>query len=420
MLKKNNTEKLLYIIGEADDRFIPDIPEKKRINVKTAVLTAAAALLIGTAAIMAADELKRDDINIYVTEPLPDLSAQPPELSPEDRIYPEYDIDDIDGEGTAEIGAEILSSEQILRTYGEPPVFSLEGFSELPVFEDGSIPKNETVKSAGLYIGLSGDEMEQMAEKAALAIGARIESGSVTSVRDILTDGGEGLPAYFDAEFYSPAYYDAVCVRGDKRVNIRVRGDGRTDMVCTDGIPALYDSGVMLTGQGNAAASEFAACYSALLQYPLGAVSDSYSYMGGAYDEHTVLRVYEASGDRLRMLINRALVTAEFVTDDEGRVCSITLKNRLCCCECVGKYEVLSAEKAKDTLCASDIFRESVSGEAEIIYGGISYLDESGEKYLLPYHVFYAELSESGENGLFPQGLKSCAVFFVPAVETLQ
>lgn len=466
-----DNEKLLDAIGEANEKYIPDMTENSSENpIKTVSKTrkiaiasgACVAALVGVIAINGVvndnnvpttdsqtsqsveehsssaeisdtesdnSNIGQSDSEISESDSLTDDELN--QLVEEHRIYPQ--ISDIKAENTEleQIASDIIFGSMGFEGYMVNDISELDAINPwsadieleaLPVYKNLSINENCSVA-----VYLTQEEMAEMAHDAACCLGIEVKSTTVELISDI-----QYQPPEETADL--PYCVEAVCdgeKYGTDAVNIRVFGDGQMsvefgfkEMALPDEYNFTYHE--TTDEQALAVLEYFAEEFKGLLQFENPAV---YSYADrniyGA--ESRSYYIYDKCEDYKLDILSYNFTSVKFCPGDKHNLMIIWLNNPLAAAENIGEYPIIDAEEATqlllngsyissvptEYLVNGEITADAI-GKTELVY-------RMGERdeYYQPYYKFYVELSDEyyAEDSR-PEGMKEYGAFYVPAVES--
>lgn len=449
-----NNEKLLYAIGEADEKNIPEISDKKKKNkiigwsVGIGSCAAAAAIAVAAVSISGnmgsvpwqehdptvsnssisepavSDSQGSVSSDTAVTEPTatesadtePSVDAEPTEPLP--AVYPssfdyEKKTDDLpvltSGFSVGAMGYEghRFESEEglseMVSAHNNPWTQDME-LETMPVFKN-KVYEGWT-SQGGIFIYLSEEKMKNMIETAAQLLDKEI--ASMETETDMFIQRGDSEDGYPSQEAFENAEtkafkVNAECSDGTK---ISIYGDGSL-RIELDPAVQLPDGYSLDSAETKQETMEYLyGQYAKLLQY-----SDPAFYSDTMYDY-----VYDKGGDLMQNILNYNLSNARFCVNDKGGLWIIYIDNHFCSSEYMGDYPVISCDEAKELLkegkygtsvpaeLTGEINDETIAA-GELVYRNNSGLDE----YFMPYYRFYVQVED--ENDGYSYG-----AFYVPAV----
>lgn len=447
-----NNEKLLYTIGDADEKNIPEASPKKK---KSAVVgwtagigACAAAAAIAVAAVSISGNMGSvpsqeqyptvSDSSISepavsdsqapvssdtpVTEPTATEPSDTPaeQTEPLPAIYPdsfdyEKKTDDLPvlapGFSSGAMGFEGYTFEsedelsEMVSAHNNPWTQDTQ-LSSLPVFKN-KVYEGWT-SQGGIFIYLSEEEMKNMIETAAQLLDKEI--ASMKTETDMFIQRGASEDGYPSQEAFENAEtkafkVNAECSDGTK---ISIYGDGSLKIELDPAVQ-LPDGYSLDAAEATQKTMEYLyEQYAKLLQY-----SDPAFYSDTLYNY-----VYDKGGDLTQNILNYYLSNARFCVNGEGGLWIIYIDNHFCSSEYMGDYPIISYDEAKQLLkegnyVTSAPFDGEVSddmiGAGELVYRNGSGLDE----YFMPYYRFYVLFDE---NDSIPE--YNYAALYVPAVSS--
>lgn len=381
-----NSELLLEVLGETDERFVPELwQQRRRVRpllkpVLGGLFAAAAiALIAGTQIYHAGRE-----------KPLGTVSGGQEKIRCTQELDTELDF------GT--MGFEGLMAYDISEL--DVPVPDVSGLSELPVYR--SLAESGADMS-GITVFLSEEDMKKAAQRAADLLGE--------TITDTDTTAAEGGICRID------------CLCSSKTV-ISVEGSGKTTVFFQGKeLPEGYE--FTYSGTDHEQAEK-------VLEYLCGEYGELtglddpvwYSYADRTFggEEDRTYQAYEHSADPAEELLSFSLGGAEFAPDDEGRLMVIRYNDPLQSLEYIGHCSLISPEQAAQSLKAgkhqssvpADFLKTGQIREEDIARTDMVYKISAGGQ-CLPYYRFYIELD--ADQFSMAQGLKNYGIFYVPAVE---
>lgn len=468
-----DNEKLLQIIGEVDEQYVPDPveqPNTKPVRTfsgrkKIAIASGAcAAVLIGAFALKGAmnppklppqsptessaaeqssmedslpDETSKPESSH--TEPITtDVPPIPPisdeafaQLLAEHRIYPA--IEEMQSSGTelsaipADIRMDGMGFEGPL-VYDIAQLDTINPWSPdiplatLPVYKNLALREN-----CLLPLYLSQQQMEQMGTDAAYAMGLAIKSTTV--------ELPETMTSSVPPELAHLPYCVEVVCSGDvyhtKEVSIRVFGNGTMSVEFGTQNMALpkeynFSSITSTTEQAATALDYLAGAFRGLLQFENPAPY-SYADQNIYGTQCRSCYIYDKCEDYKQDILSYNFTKVEFCPGERNDLMIIWLNNPLAAAENVGEYPIIDAREATQLLLegsyissvpadylVNGVITPEAIGKTELIYR----LDRH-DVYYQPYYRFYVELSdEHYAEGSRTEGLKEYGAFYVPAVES--
>ncbi len=414
-MKKN--EKLLEIIGQADDELIPDTSvQKKKSPIKWAVIgggvTAAAVAgviafnCIGGGKPSEADRQFRDVMENY-------------------RIFPEYTYEkkqgevilpgnmDYSGGGMGYEGYMVYDLSELDRN--NPWTEDME-LDTLPVFRNCK-KGDRTIDKYSYY---TKKDAQTIFENAAHIIGVEIEN-------EIFYD----TPYPFDTEinaddntFISRA--EAEC-NGDPlniiRVDMELQHSGAL-MICFEAGIWLPEDIDFRFRQDDKAEADKAMKYLMKeyrnliqLENPVLSCWFDRTYKGEAIMKYSA---YNKSDDNVESILNYNFRSVEFSPEDRGLLYLIRINNGLANTEYLGDYPIITAEEAREmlldgeyiTTVPHDGFDAEDIEKVELIYRSVPW-----EEYFQPYYRFYVNITDEASISADDDKLLHYGAYYVPAVE---
>lgn len=433
-----NNDKLLDIIGEVDEKVVPDLPEKRPstlwMKLSAAGCGVAAAALLGivilggggreqppygggTSDIITnytpeqstpdpsdSSDITTPDVsdNGNITSDSSDTTTEPVTAEDTDLppLYPDFDYEPVskalsqfsanifDIKGAGFEGESSYDFEQFIYRLRKNP-WNETMFETLPVFH------NEALSQYGTMQYFSKEAMVAMAENAV----DRLE-------KEIAAIEGQDVD--------KPHRIAVSCIDG---AEIQVYGNGEIYISFETPVP-LPEGYSYDTSEGR----EKAMVYLVEKYNRLFGFENPDCFFDSEITDSIL--VYDRSGGHLREMLNYNLCYARLLLNDDGSVYRILIENALCSSVYMGDYPVISLSEALQMLCEGK-FLANVFG-SYINYGVIYEWDIVGvelvyrlntyEEYLQPYYCFYvaADMGE-GFSEMYP-GLTNYAALYVPAV----
>lgn len=436
-----NNEKLLKIIGEVNEKAVPDVPEKRPnmfwMKLSTVGCGVCAAALIGIVILGSGGgelppagygtsdvvtnydpgqstpytdtttagigEITPDsDRTTQQEPPVSETTAEPTPTEDTDvpKLYPDFDyepcvkalapfsanITDIKGRGFD--GVSSYDFDRFQYRLSKNP-WNETMFDTLPVFH------NEALSEYGYTEHLSEEKMMIMAQNAV----NRLET-------EIAAIEGEDKA--------KPNRIVAYCTDDTE---IQVYGNGEIYVSFETALP-LPDGYSYDTPENKQKAMEYLVeKYNRLLGFEN---PDFFSYS----EISESIFVYDRSGSHVREMLNYGLYFARLLLNDDGSLYRIVITNALCSSTYMGDYPVISLSEALAMLLEGKflacVMESYINGgaiyEEDIVACELVYRLNGYEEYLQPYYCFYvvADMGEEFEE-LYP-GLTNYAALYVPAV----
>ena len=272
-----------------------------------------------------------------------------------------------------------------------------ESIESLPVYRNLAY-----FDAAGAPVYLSGEEMLELAEEAAAALG---ETVLTSRTRD------------FDGQIYGLSAQTTGPV-------VEVEGNGSIRILFSESV--ALPEGYSLSYQGEKESLEAALAlleekYADLTEIPdpVAAISIDYTFSG---EPNPLFRIYALGETERESILNYNFSDVTFYEDGEGGLRSISIKNGLCAAEWIGEYPLISPEEAIKLLLKGEYL---TTVPEEYLQGGIVsaeqiaktelvYRTGSNEEIFMPYYRFYVEVDIGADNT--PEGLKNYGTYYVPAV----
>ena len=413
-MKKN--EKLLEIIGQADDELIPDTSvQKKKSPIKWAVIgggvTAAAVAGviafngIGGGKPSEADRQFRDVMENY-------------------RIFPEYTYEKKQGEvilpGNMDYSGGGMGYEGYM-VYDLSELDSNNPWTEdmkletLPVFRN-HIKTDDRIEMCSYY---TQKEVQTILENTAHVLGLTIDSV------DYQYPVTERTVEYYDDN--SPVEYAKAECDGDSlniiRVDMELQHSGAL-MIC-------FEAGIWLPedidfrfrqddkAEADKAMKYLMKEYRNLIQLENPVLS---CWFDRTYKCEAIMKysAYNKSDDNVESILNYNFRSVEFSPEDRGLLHLIRINNGLANTEYLGDYPIITAEEAREmlldgeyiTTVPHDGFDAEDIEKVELIYRSVPW-----EEYFQPYYRFYVNITDEASISADDDKLLHYGAYYVPAVE---
>lgn len=395
-----NNDILLEVIGDIDEKLIPDLTSKKKKSsiLKWATLSGVCAAAIFCAVLLPKFNQDHNTISPYGTLPYTnDESIKPGR----DKIKSNVLFGDMGFEG--------LMAYDISELDTPNPWTKDSGLTSLPVY------RNLSYTDVRMALCLSEDQMKEIAQNTASLLKIKISDIKVTYVRDFVRGGVD------DGKLDSVYSVDAECGSDS---TITVYGDGQIRISFDNKqLPAnlSFTHSSTTAEQARETLEYLSNEYAGLLGFD---APEYFSYADRSFsgEETRSYFVFNRSQNMVQSILNYNLSCAKFAPDDSGNLMCIWLNNPYCSSEYIGDYPIISETDAKNALLSGSYYS---SVPTEYIRGGkISESDiaktelvyrNNREEYYQPYYKFYVELDTSAFN--MAENLKNYGVFYVPAVE---
>ena len=406
----NNEEKLLYTIGEVDEKLVPS-DKMKKSPLKWAVIgtSAAAAAIAGFVVMRGADfsnlpsiisPFDGEGVDIVETE---DISITDDILTTEDISV----SSDIAPDGLPKIPYKSFCFnsgfiEESLGNMGYNSATSMirdcpwseeQGITAMPVYKNLSY-------SDGGYVYpdayLNEEKMMEMAEEIAEALGVTISEFDFSNLLfDTDGDNDENLE-YIQEENCLSAICDGESY-GVEAVKIYIYGRGSVGIGISDLILNSNPTYMKLP-------EEYANNEEALSDYLMehfGDLINMENPSGSALD-----KMYNVTDDPVQNIVNYSLESFQFNIHD-NELMSIFIDKKLCVAEKVGDYEIITAEEAQSKLLSAyknfklpddwpdefyDHYKKELT-EEDIEGVTLFYYDTPHQEYFKPYYCFYVKNS---------------------------
>lgn len=419
-MKKN--EKLLEIIGEADERFIPELEEKKKQKpfMKWAAVgggvcvAAAIALFVMGGGIGSNPSVDVSGTTTTITLPNT-YSGQNTTTTPAVTIHP-------GGPSGGGFGMSAVLVYDISELGNANPWTEECEISTLPVFKNNAY----WTQYGATYLNL--EQRKAIASDIASDLGLEIKDESAEYISDIT--GGRMPEWQEDLLVNYTAYCDGEAKYNCQWVNIDVGGDGTVTINFTHGnsLPEEYSFTYYQTTNEEAVKTleYLAERYNAVIGYNSPNLN-TYADRLITGNQNRKYKVFDSSDDIVESILGYNFSTVEFAPSDSGELMLIRIKDSLSCAEKIDDYPIISLDEAKASLfngnCITNIpseyldggvITEELIGRTELIY-----LDSDKEEFFIPYYLFYVELNQSQyAEDYLPEGMKEYGMYYVPAISS--
>ena len=447
-----NNEKLLDIIGEADEQLIPELSARKKPSaarwlavgggVCAAALMGAIALHgVGRPAVPITSGSTSEAVSdgaLEVSSAVQE-SAEPPaqttgvttadtqEAQPtesddrfvmtdeeyervlsEHRIYPEYELPELTDDGLQQVSPKQLDAGGFgipaimvydLSEWDAPNPWTEElQLESLPVFLNLSYIE----RTGGASVYLSEEQMLTMAENTAAVLGLAVNSTESTTIDDIM-----GNPP----EQYADSVYRVLAQCSG--ATIAVEGDGEITIEFDE--PVKLPDGYSFTysgtddEQGEKTIAYLADRLRGLIQYD-APVTYSYNDRNIRKEQSRSYYVYDSSDDIVQDILNYNMKWTALYPDDNGELYFIRMCNAFVSADYLGDYPLISADEARAQALSEWNTDESNIAKVELIY-------RTGDKYIMPYYRFYFDITENSQLDAERLGdMREYYLYLVPAV----
>ncbi|WP_026528040.1 hypothetical protein [Butyrivibrio sp. VCD2006] len=408
-----NTEIMLDVIGEIDEKLIPDISEtpKKRGILSfyiTAVLCATAILAIA----IGIPSLRKHEnkASIYAFLDRAEISEI---VKGTDPMNTNISFGDM---GAGEIMAEDISKLDEVSPWSEDA-----NITEMPVLRNDAFVDDEGILG-GMQLFLDEEQMISIAQNAAKALSLEVTQLDVAKATDNVEIADPEKEKEIKNRIYS---VDATCA---DNTTITVYGDG-TVRIIFEGktIPSKYNF-----SYNNTTDAEAAEVLDYLMTEYAGLTGfknpKAYSCVEKGFEgeDDRSYCIYDSADDIRESILNHDLAYATFYPDENGNLFCIWINNAFCSSTYVGDYPIITVDEATEKL-INGAYYSSIPDDEYFKKGELSADDiamvqlkyrSAGEKYYVPYYEFYVELDpEISEEGFeIPDGTKLYGLLYVPAV----
>lgn len=398
-----NEEKLLYTIGEVDEKLVPS-DKMKKFPLKWAAIgaSAAAAAIAGFVVMRGAAFSNLPDIISPFSGGGVDI------VETEDILFTDdiSDSSDIAPNGLPKIPYESFRfnsgfNEESLGNMGynsatymirDCPWSEEQGITAMPVYKNLSYDGDYVYPDA--YF--NEEKMMEMAEEIAEALGVTIKEYDFSNdFIDADSADDENLEYIQEANCLS-----AICdgeSYGVEAVKIYIHGRGSIGIGISDLIPNSNTTYMKLP-------EEYANDEEALSDYLMGHFGDLINMENPSAS--ALERMYNVTDDPVQNIVNYSLESFQFNIHD-NELMSIFIDKKLCVAEKVGDYEIITAEEAQSKLLNAyedfelpddwsvefyDDYKKELT-EEDIEGVTLFYYDMSGQEYFKPYYCFYVKAS---------------------------
>lgn len=436
-------EKLLHLLGEVNDSFVPGAVtyKPKKVLVRWATLggSICAAALVAVIALHKAPPINPPVLETPIVGTNRDTSAEyssignlaevPSTAAPSFeeillhyRIYPEYHLESTSQELSvipSQIVTDGMGSIVSIFVYDISEQDNANPWSEnlnlstLPVFRNLAYAE----LLPGLAVYFSEAEMNTMLEKVTYILGLTVEHQERISVKDYYV-------ADFTQEFAEAAYLlSATCsgtAFGSDTVKITVKSDGTITIDFSPAIPLPSEYSFTKKAEVQKTLAYLTDRFQNLLQLenPVISIESNISYPGNTY---LYSEIFNASENPVESILNYNFCPVTFSVNENGSLSFIRLTNLLCSSECIGEYPIITAEEAKSLLLDGNYissFTEELSfTEDLIVKTELMYQARRDNEFFLPYYRFYVNLTDQIQ-GQRPQNTKRIGLFYVPAIRS--
>lgn len=396
-----NKDILLDVIGDADEKLVPELTAKKK---KGSILKWTALGGVCAAVIACVIVLPKMNKNNSIVSPYGNLpqASNSSIKSGKDKIKSNVRFGDMGFEGMMAYDISELDT---------PNPWSPDlSLSSMPVY------RNLAYTNLRMAVYLSEEQMNEIAQNTASALNVNVDETKVTYVKDFVKGGA------FDEILNSAFSLDVEC---SNNTIIIVYGDGRIQISFENQtLPSSYHFSYRNTSKEEAqkVLEYLSDKYADLLHYD-NTVCYSIADRTFSGDENRSYYVYNQSDDSVQDILNYNLSFSNFAPDDSGNLMCIWLNNPLCASEYLGEYPIITEKEATELLMNGNYF-SSVPNDY-IRNGSISTDDISKtelvyrnnrEEYYQPYYKYYVELDSNAFN--MADGLKNYGIFYVPAIKS--
>lgn len=401
-----NNDILLEVIGDTDEKLIPDLTSKKKKSniLKWVALGGVCAAAIFCAVLLPKFNQEHNTISPYGTLPYTnDESIKPGEEKIKSNVI------------FGDMGFEGLMAYDISELDTPNPWTKDSGLTSMPVYRNLSYTD---VHMAHMPVYLSEDQMKEIAQNTASSLKIKISDIKVTYVRDFVQGGVD------DGKLDGVYSVDAECSNDS---TITVYGNGQTRIIFDNKpLPAnlSFTYSTTTAEQAQETLEYLSNEYAGLLGFD---APEYFSYADRSFsgEENRSYFIFNRSQNMVQSILNYNLSCAEFAPDDSGNLMCIWLNNPYCSSEYIGDYPIISETDAKNDLLNGSYYS---SVPTEYIRGGkISESDiaktelvyrNNREEYYQPYYKFYIELDDTSAFVNMAENLKTYGIFYVPAVES--
>lgn len=286
-----------------------------------------------------------------------------------------------------------------------------------PETEMDALPVYKNLAYTSFY--LSEEQMREIAENTAHTLGVGIVSSELSYDNYIIPDK---KPVEQKRGLY------CINVECSDETSIKVNGRGEIHISFNE---KQLPSGYSFT-YNNTTADEA----DAVLEYLSEEYADLlcfdnplyYSYTHRSYsgDESREYYVYNKTEDYVQDILNFNFCYARFYPDENGGIGGIWLSNAFCTSEYIGDYPIITVDEATEMILNGnyyssvpvDYIRNGVVSAEDISRTELVYRAPSKDEYYQPYYCFYVVLDSEAKYEKSPEGLNDYGMFYVPAVES--
>ncbi|MBR5177987.1 MAG: hypothetical protein IKW90_04180 [Lachnospiraceae bacterium] len=397
-----NKDILLEVIGDAGERFVPELTGKKKKHsvLKWSALGGVCAAAVIVCVIVLIKMNKNESaISPYVN--LPQIGNSNTK-SGTDKINPTIRF--------GEMGFEGLMAYDISELDTPNPWNPDLKLSSLPVY------RNLAYNDFGEMVYLSEEQIREIAKNTASALKVDVIDTKITYVKDF--EQGE-VPDEILKSIYR------IDVNCSDNTTITVYGDGQIRIEFErNTLPSGYNFSHNSTSKEEAqkVMDYLSDKYGSLLHYD-NALCFSIADRSFSGVENRSYYVYDRSDEPVQSILNYNLSFSKFAPDDNGDLLCIWLNNPLCVSEYLGDYPIISVDEATEQLMNGKYF-SSVPGDyirnGRISKEGIAKIElvyrNNKVEYYQPYYKYYVELDSAAFN--MADGLKNYGIFYVPAIDS--
>lgn len=417
-----NEEKLLYTIGEVDEKLVPS-DKMKKSPLKWAVIgtSAAAAAIAGFVVMRGAAFLNLpsiispfdgEGVDIVETEDISitdDISA-PSDIAPNGLPKIPYDSFRFNSgfnEGLGNMGYN--SATYMIR---DCPWSEEQGITALPVYKNLSYGGGDYVYPDAY---LNEEKMMEMAEEIAEALGVTIREHDFSN--DFIgADGADDENLEYTQESNCLA---AICdgeIYGVEAVKIYIYGRGSIGIGLSDLVQNSNPNYVQLP-------EEYINNDEALSDYLKERFKDLINFENPS--DAALFSFYNVTDDPVQNIVNYSLESFRFDVHPDYRLMGMGIDKKLCVAEKVGDYEIITADEAQSKLLSAyknfklpddwpdewyDEYKKELT-EEDIEGVTLFYKEVPGQEYFKPYYCFYVKSSHWSDDWDVYQA------FYVPALK---
>lgn len=394
-------QKFMDALGKVDDRYIQEAveykKERKAFGAAGTKWCAAACLAlffgVGGYVIYQNVEISAEITPVETDSPevLPELAMLPAALPQGEGMgFEGIMLYDISESGSGNPWNEELQIEKL-------PVYKNLAYTDVP----------------GLPVYLSREELMNIAENVAAAMGEQISETDYDTAPDIT----------FSPESAGEEMYALSAVLDNMKIRVEGNGCVRVELTVPFKLPGDYGGtdGKVSDEEAEDVIRYLSEVYAPLLNFdnPAADTWADYTYLG---EQTRRYGVYNNADDDIQNILNYNFNGVSFsIRQNELRY--IHIENRLSAAQKLGDYPIITAKEAREYLLKGEYLttvpEEYLSAEGirkeDIAKTELVYRTGNTCEVYMPYYRFYVELPETFEIGM-ADGLKMYGIYYVPAV----